>query len=355
MRTYLPLKSILIVGGGRWSRVILNVLDIHLPLNIAISIFSKKNISFMRRWARLNLSHRSFHYYSCLDDVCFAEHSACIVANSAHDHEYIAAKSLLFNVPVLVEKPLAPSLDAVHRLITLEQQTKSKLCCSLVFSFAKYIQRFVDSCAFLSKPIYLQFDWLDSFAQINYGESKSFDPSIPVFVDCLPHIFSIISPLIDVSNASISDLILNNGGSNVCINLYANKSTLSLNIARNYVKRVRLIKLYDSNQQSISLDFSTEPGVLDVCGESFSADPLWGRESSPLASMLLSFLDGVLSGTWDDRFNSHNSIPSSCLSNSLMPIYHQKQDAWVSFVSNSFSHVVNKADLAYALKEISMR
>ncbi len=352
MLNYTSRKSILVIGGGRWARTILKILDSILPQGINLAVYSSRNHVYMSEWICNTLKGRYVNVFSSWDQFTVAEYSSMIVANSASDHECAARKALLNKVPVLVEKPLATSLSVVQSLLALEQQTNTKLCVALVFTFASYIQNFVELCSLSKEPTEIIFQWTDPTGEYINSEKKSFDPSIPVFVDCLPHITSIISPLINKNSLSSPEVSLSQGGSNVWISFRSNNTSLKFNMARNWNKRIRLLTVQYTSGQSISIDFSCEPGILSTSTEVVSADPCWNPESSPLADMLIAFLSGVCSGVWDQRLCAKNALFAATISNLAAPLYRSKQSQWLSsFSSNKYTSLYT-AEILYAKREL---
>jgi predicted dehydrogenase len=79
------------------------------------------------------------------DDADAASHChAAIVATSSETHVDIACRLLESGVPVLVEKPLATTLDGLSRLTTTARRTGTPLTCGFVERFNPAVQTLVD-------------------------------------------------------------------------------------------------------------------------------------------------------------------------------------------------------------------
>ncbi len=126
------------------------------------------------------------------------------------------------------------------------------------------------------------------------GEVKSYDAAVTVFDDVLPHILPMIAHL-QFGEAVFKSLDVQRGGARLVIELKSDGRPVSLVIARNDEGRRRRIEVA-TGEGAATLDFSSEPGTIEIAGERANGDPLWESAPRPLATMLTAFLAAAEGG-----------------------------------------------------------
>ena len=181
---------------------------------------------------------------------------------------------------------------------------------------------------------------------------KKFDAGLPIIVDCLPHIFSIISKFvpIDVSYNSIR-LQISNGGSRV--NMFLKNSGIPVEIlmVRGGSQRTRLVEIIVEGKKN-TLDFSIEPGVIKSENKKISSDLNWDHMPKPLEQLLSAFLSGANDEEFDKRLDFQFGIQVSKLIDESLGIYKNSQLRWVINTIKS-ENCLNR-DLAYAINELNL-
>lgn len=235
------------------------------------------------------------------------EGAAVIVANAARDHERAVAWALAHGAHTLVEKPIAHSAVAAERLVHVQGRAERRLAAAQVFLYARYFENFCATVAAAGPVEAVTFDWADPAREERYGESKQYDPGVPVFVDWLPHVVPMLGALTQVEPDRCHAIHFARGGARCDLELFAGPVRCEVSLERNASMRRRVIRV-EAGGQAYQLDFSTEPGTLSSAHDSSVADPDWHTGPRPLARMLTAFLGWAAGGGWDDRLDTSMAI-----------------------------------------------
>ena len=345
-------ERIAVVGGGRWARVTLGVLHDVLPLATILTIHSSRNADAMQAWASDRFGQRPFAVTHELPEFDKPSRSALIVVNAARDHEAAAVRGLVAGVPVLVEKPLALTGAAVKRLIDLAMVRGAPLAAGHVLRFARYLQNYAAAVTSAGTLAALQVRWKDARAEARYGEVKSYDSSIPVFVDCLPHVFSLIAALVPVDRILYGKTQTRRGGAEVAIHVQVNDIPVDIVLARNAMQRQRWVEATLHDGGKVALDFQKEPGVIHSSEGTMVGDTLWSTAQRPLAAMLSAFLAGVRGNDLDSRLSPTLALRVSELVDQIHSDYVEQLLNWARAVVCNPQPSSNEDDLDYALREL---
>jgi len=334
-------SRIALVGGGRWARNYARVLSKSPDLVRSVTVISPRNADGMRRW--IAAESLPYDVAQPLDSAGF---DAAIIANAASDHEAAAARFLKARVPVLIEKPFAMSKAGAVRLTELAQAEGVYLAVALVFKFARYLDRFAALLPDRSQISSISITWTDPKDESRYGERKSYDPSLPVAADVLPHIVSVLDTLYVAKKIVCMDVAVKRAGAETDIELSVDGTPCKVRLARNSEKRVRLIEVIADRVQHV-LDFSVEPGRIAANGESQSGDPDWGNGPSPLARLAQSFLTAVGGGARDHRLDANLGLMASSVTDEALRQYDAALVEWLA------SGQIDRPDLDYAIAELN--
>ncbi len=347
----LLIKNVIIMGGGRWARVITEVLSDILEPFINISIYSPNNHSFMKEWIIKNNFKNQIKVIKSFPNS-FPNSCAVVVANAAKDHYNSSKIALRAGADVLVEKPITLNYKQAIELDNLSKKQNKIICASHVFLFASYIDNFSKFLQVNGKIEKMKITWEDSVIEKRHGEFKNFDAGLPIIADCLPHIFSIISKFIpiDISYNSIK-LQIHHGGSKVKMKIESSGVPIEIYLIRNGSKRTRLVETLVEGKNN-TLDFSTEPGVIKFENKKISGDSNWALKSKPLKQLLNAFLLGVKSREFDDRLDFQFGIKISELIEESLFIYKKLQLRWAINKIKNENHL--NQDLAYAINELNL-
>jgi predicted dehydrogenase len=321
-------REVSIVGGGLWARVIAEELCKTVPPDVAIRIHSTHCTSLLHAWAdRVKLAARI--QISSLPPVLEGHDShALIVVNAARDHAKVVEQALPSKTPLLVEKPFTLSAAETQRLITQAAATGTPLAASHVFLFARYLENF---CALIAdeRVNQIEISWADPNGEVRHGERKSFDPSLPLHLDVLPHISSILGALRPDLPQSCTAVAVKRGGAELKVDVLLDAIPCYVRLARNADQRQRHIEV-STNRRRYTLDFTTTPQVTTCDGTMINPDPDWGIKAGPLATMLKAFLLGTEGGAMDPRLSPKHALLSNQLADQAGVRYRQAMVEWIT-------------------------
>lgn len=295
-------KKILIIGGGRWARVIIEVILQLLPANSKLLIFSPKNFQGMLDWTVEKKIDSRTEIINNLNKLEIKKIEAVIVVNAASDHEKSIEWAIFNNLPVLVEKPLTLSANATGRLIELAYKENTILAAAHVFRFARYLENFSEIVK-REKIKQIQIHWMDLKTEVRHGEKKNYDASLPIHKDVLPHVFSILATLKLSLPEKIKSILWNEIKTKIEIRCNALDIEYAFFLEREGFERQRIIRV-EAEAKTLELDFSKEPGFISNGESKVSADEDWNNKMRPLATMLSTFLNSISSQKMDSRLDA---------------------------------------------------
>lgn len=342
--------NVAVIGGGRWTRVITEVLCDLVPPFVRISVHSPHNAKSMSEWVAARGLGQRVYVSSDLPKFSSGTSSAVIIANAARDHERAIEWALSERLPVLVEKPVTLSSAATQRMADLAVSKKTYLAAAHVFLFARYIEAFSKLVVEGDGVQSIRVQWMDPQSESRYGEAKSYDPGLTVYADWLPHIVSILGSLSPNSMQVRRKLEVLRGGAHLKMDIQLGDTPCEIELVRNGNGRQRLIEV-TTRQGPISLDFAKEPGTI-VSGTTVRCgDPAWESEPKPVSGMLRAFLLGAAGGGRDERLDIRIGLRASQLIDQLSTAYHAALSSWLSKKYSALGDGVD-ADLRYTFSEI---
>jgi predicted dehydrogenase len=348
--TYPYPDNVAIIGGGRWARVLTEVLCDLVPLGVKLSVHSSRNAKMMMAWVSERGLVKRISVSSSLPSFPSDASNAIIVANAARDHESSVEWALTQNYPVLVEKPLCLNFVAAQRLANLALARKVYLATAHVFLFASYVEAFSKHVTDVNKIVSIRVLWMDPQSESRYGEIKSYDPSLPIYADWLPHVISILGTLVIGTDLLCEHLDFLKGGAHLKINLIYGQIPCAIELVRNGNSRQRVIEVI-TDQKKITLDFGKEPGSIYSDAKQLSADQNWTNKPKPVARMLAAFLQGATGGIRDSRLDMSIGLSASHVMNQTEFLYHVALLSWLNKELVKKQDGIN-SDLRYTLIEI---
>lgn len=343
-------EYVAVIGGGRWARVLLEVLCSLVPLSVRISAHSPHNAGAMLAWVSTRgLEHR-IQVFSEYPKAAAGKSGAVIVANAALDHEKAIEWALSERLPVLVEKPVTLSSAVAQRMADLAKSNRTYLAAAHVFLFARYVEAFSRLVAEGDGVQSIRVQWMDPQSETRYGEAKSYDPGLTVYADWLPHIVSILGSIFPDSMQAGLRLEVLRGGAHLKTYIQLGDTPCEIEMVRNGSGRQRLIEV-TTRQGQISLDFAKEPGTIIIDAAARCGDPAWEIEPKPVSRMLRAFLRGAAGEGRDERLDIRIGLRACQLIDQLAPAYHTAISSWLSKKYLALGDG-DDADLRYAFSEI---
>lgn len=275
---------------------------------------------------------------------------ACVVvANATHDHEEAIRWAFAHGFPVLAEKPVALSGKSLRQLVAEAHTAKVPLCPAQVFLFAPWFQDFAADVTAMGGAHAVQIEFEDPATEMRHGESKRYDPGVPIFVDWLPHATAILGTLLPTLDGDCVRVEFDNGGSSLALFLRLSGRPCCLRFRRNGETRKRVISVSTDSATSLQLDFSFEPATRFHNGKPLATDPSWLEKPRPLAAMLTTFFSSAANGIYDERFGLDAALCAGRLMDQVRPLYRSALLPWLCKELDS-GQVGD--ELMYALNEL---
>lgn len=342
-------STILFFGGGRWARILI-LACIHLKKeNWKIVVYTPRNSLGMQSWIDQNDLSEKVEVISDLTCIKSEIHAA-IVVNAVKDHVRSINWALDQGIPVMVEKPMALHHDDLFFLLNKAKQQNVALVPAHIFLFCDYLYQFKELLESEDEIESISIDWVDPKNEVRYGEGKTYDASLYVIADWLPHIMSILSMVIpaQILDTKFNDLELQHGGAEVWLSLSSGNIPIQVSMAREGSARLRLLHIKSKTERTYSLNFTIEPGEIFVDGELMKNKTTWGEANRPTIKMVSSFLHLVESGKEDDALKVDIAFKTCQLLDEMYPIYSKKRMKWLRDTNHL---ITDKAGIIYGLKE----
>lgn len=273
--------KIAVIGGGRWGRIITNVLAGFQNVS-KIYLISNRNSESTTCWLEeISQKNKSLGEKIVVDknlDTVIEDKSVevAFVANYPAEH-YDTTKALLMaDKHVMVEKPFVPHVRQAFELVNLAREKKLVLAVDLELMWSSYFYHFRNLIKkYESEPKQVKFFWHDVFQEQRHGVLKLPDMSINVFKDIFPHILTILHVLFNERQVLIEHISIEDGGDSAVINLNYGGLPVSVSLSRTGDLPCRTIEVVDQDQRIFFLDFTKEPGQIWLDGEKLPEDSDW--------------------------------------------------------------------------------
>lgn len=341
--------SILVIGGGRWARVLTEVLCGLLPSSVGISVYSLHNAESMLAWATTRGLAQRIRVASEWPRLSPARSNAVIVANAARDHESAVEWALSSGVAVLVEKPIALTAAAVQHLTDLAHGRNARFAAAHIFLFARYLDRFAKLVADAGCIRFVRVHWADPKFENRYGEPKKYDPGLPIFADWLPHVLSIVGMLTSSPFDRCEIVEFLRGGAHLKLDLMLGDIPCSVHLVRNGDRRQRIVEV-GAGEKTLQLDFSKEPGIITCGSTTVIGDPDWDVKQRPVARMLTAFLKWAAGGERDSRLDVELGLRACQVIDQTLGKYRSAMIPWL--IDRLACSGPVDDDLRYALSEV---
>lgn len=341
-------NKIILIGGGRWARVILESLYAIVPTGVVTYVHSPSNELGMRDWCEAKGLHHvtvSKNY----PDVKTSENCAVIIANAAKNHKKAILWALEKKFPVMVEKPVTTSFYDTFLMGEIADKNNVILAAANVFLFSQGVYNF---CKIVSTKKFLKsikISWIDGKSEKRGGEVKSFDPALPVYADCLPHVVSIIS-MISSEKIKFLSLKLSSGGAQIVIYAKLGSIPCEIQLFRNASHRKRFVEV-ETSTEKLSVDFKDDPGIVSVNNQIIENNEIAGSTLRPVSSMLAAFIGSLNNSTPDKRLHLDVAKKANRIIDSIHPFYDIELSLWLEKELKILNHCEHE-HLKYALCEI---
>ncbi|MEP1649732.1 MAG: Gfo/Idh/MocA family oxidoreductase [Paracoccaceae bacterium] len=296
---------VVLLGGGRWARVILSVLT-DLDRVRQVIWVTRHGFEENQRWLATEGSS-SVTVQS--PDVSFWNQnpSAVIIAVQTWRHAALLQEAIENQVPALCEKPFALDYGQAQHLVQLAQDKGTIAGVNLEFLYASYLHDFKNALA-LQALRTVHIDWQDPIFEIRHGQKKFGDVYTPLVHDSLPHCWSLLHVLTEETHVNLEHLDFSEDGQ-ITLTGTCNATNVKITLNRRGVSRVRRVSV---NEGEAVLDFSQEPGTMQLFGNAPTTNE-W-RVGRPLRASLCAFFDAIENPSEHFPASVQNCLPSVALS-----------------------------------------
>jgi Oxidoreductase family, NAD-binding Rossmann fold len=285
--------TLALIGGGRWGRTHASVL-VQLSDRVGRVVWvSRHNRGASEAFlaGHPGLGER-FLLVGSLDAALAERPDAAIVVTPAADHAPTVEALLTNGVPVLVEKPLALSVETARHLVDLAARREIPLCVGLHLLEAKFLHHFLRLLAG-RRIAAVELEWLDPATETRRNDVKSSNLTTHKVDEIIPHLWSILR-LIDEEEEPRLGMVKPLARGAVEVEVSLRQSRARLRFGRRAVARSRWIRLGFGDGGSAELDYGIEPGRIIIDG--IDQPRLeWDGKVGPLATEIVGFLDIVRS------------------------------------------------------------
>jgi hypothetical protein len=270
-------SDLAVVGGGRWALVICSVLERIVPRGTTIWLVSS-HLSADRVPSRVR---RIFDTDGLPPTGAVG---AAIIATAPHDHAETAKRLLSAHWHVLIEKPVALTVQDAQAIVDSAALMKLQAWAGLVYLFASYLS--VMKPHALGQTRWL-LEWQEPDQEMRWGELKSTPRHVNIIEDIFPHAWSILRAAGLTAPLGIQQVDTIEARS-ARLNLTTTESKVELIFNRHAGQRRRFLQL-ETNNHRYDLDFTEEPGIFTIDGV-VGDNPTWNPEMRPLTLELTTFL-----------------------------------------------------------------
>ena len=144
---------------------------------------------------------------------------------------------------VLVEKPLAITEKEIFSINEFALKSNKQIIAANVFNFCNYFDQFADMLPDVRDVVYLKLWWADPEFETRYGASKTYDHTVSLYVDVLPHVVSILKKIFKLTPKFKKNPKISNGGAKIVLELLINQFVCEILIERKSATRRRQISV----------------------------------------------------------------------------------------------------------------
>jgi dTDP-4-amino-4,6-dideoxy-D-glucose ammonia-lyase len=274
--------QVAIVGSGRWARVICRVLTEFAPPISRIVLVAERNFTATQAWLEEQKQASGSNGYArvevvpALRDVLDSPRvEAAFVTKMASEHYASTRELLLAGKHVLVEKPFVLSSKEAIELTALAAAARRTLAVGYEFMFAPPLHRLRDAIEqYVPDASRVTFAWEDCRNAVKYGVRKEPDLSANAITDIYPHILSQLLLLFGQQAVTIRQVTMRDGCSDARVHFEYGTLDATAAIDKDAAVPRRTIEVASPSGHTLRLDFTHEPGQIDLDGRPLPPDGL---------------------------------------------------------------------------------
>lgn len=265
---------VVILGAGRWGRVLASVISNARGHTDNMMIVSRSNPLSTKEWLHnhssmsgLKVRENILDAISYFNDNC-NEPPLFIVASRPSQHSADVLSLTSYNVPIMVEKPVAEKGEKVSKLINQHSESfTSTLSVGIEFSLSPvfhYVSSIVKNNI---QSMFLY--WHDSQGEMRYGEVKRCHEEVHVLDDIIYHAMSIfrIFTKEGINGFSVINATLHSNRLKGTIKLGSDGIICQVNADQKAKERVRMLVIGTIGGDEIAINFSDKNPVVRFSGK----------------------------------------------------------------------------------------
>jgi uncharacterized protein YaaR (DUF327 family) len=145
--------------------------------------------------------------------------------------------------------------------------------------------------------------WHDKSNIFRHGDISKYDSSVPIYKDCLPHIFAILFKLFGEHPESFEKFNVRPDLQAIALSGWFNKINYKVEIIRNASSRRREVQVRSASAV-FSLDFAEEPGSITNLTTNAKRRLLQANSPTPITKFISSFLENA----FVDKHDNSNEL-----------------------------------------------
>ena len=248
-------KDILIIGAGRWGKVLLSEIAKNFINIKKIYIFTGYQDS-LKKWVKKN-KYKNVFILKKFSETKKIKSCFSLIANKNKDHFRYCYKLLNQGYNVLIEKPFILNLEQSNKLIKLSGYKKLFLLIGLQFFYANYLYYIKDKIIKKSIIKSINFEWFDEKNKKRNNILKKHDLSVKYIEDVFYHAYSILYILLGKNSFKFNKKISNINKIEKLKFEYHSRE-IEINCSRNWSCRKRILKINFYNGKSLLINFSKD-------------------------------------------------------------------------------------------------
>lgn len=331
-----PLRLALF-GGGRWGTIVFDELCKHAPANANLVWVTRDAHNKRNAWQR-DRFHNSVEFIESWEDRVTGLDGAFVVTSI--DRHYRMSKELLTAaVPVLCEKPLAPTREQLDHLCSLANQHQCPFGINLEFAYLTAFDDFLIKTRSVAIER-IQVEWFDPEFELRDGVEKRAEYQCDIVSDQWPHVWSLVSRIANDGVVPRIDRVEYSPQQTRLIGTFDN-AQIDVKLSRRYSQRRRHISFNDGEA---TFDFRIEPPSATLRGQPLHLDVPVLR---PLAYSIRSFLTQIFD------YNSARLRPgTNPIDFTSEPQNPLGKPIWPLSVNRCYEFLVDTFELSERLKVI---
>lgn len=255
-------SNILIVGSGRWSKVLIKEILKNFQNIKKIFVTTKYKLN-LKKWIKEEKLKRIIILDKFLD-IKKIKSNYAIVANKTRDHYKFTKKLLLNNFNVIVEKPFVLNLCQINELKKISKKKNLFLLISLQFIYSRYF--FFLKKKIRKKILTIDIEWFDKKNEIRHGFKKSYSYGINYFEDIFYHIYSILFFLFGKKKIVFVKKNFRSKKKNILFKF--GSFFINIHFSKNFDNRKRTISFKFLDNKVLFINFSNDKNIkISFCGK----------------------------------------------------------------------------------------